>query len=193
MSLAATLAGLLPWEPEVWGLAALITLARSRGTGRPDEIFVPLEEQDPAGWDATLIAEGEAYLRRAGGGRPGRFQLEAAIQAVHCARATTGRTDWPALLPLYAALCVVAPTLGARVAHASAVGQVAGPGDGLRVLAELGRDADEFQPAWAVRAHLLAAAGRPADARAAYVRAAELTPDRAVREFLLGRAGALRG
>ncbi|WP_205843658.1 RNA polymerase sigma factor [Nakamurella deserti] len=191
--LAVTLAGMLPDEPEVWGLAAMITLARARDPGRRPGQYVPLDEQDPASWDPALIAEGEAYLRRAGTGVPGRFRLEAAIQAVHCARAVTGRTDWQALRVLYEALCVVAPTLGARVARASAVGHVEGPAAGLAALDGLGAAAQTFQPAWAVRAHLLAAAARPADARSAYVRAAALATDPAVREFLRQRAEALPG
>jgi RNA polymerase sigma-70 factor (ECF subfamily) len=191
--LAVTLAGMLPAEPEVWGLAALITLARARERGRRPGEYVPLDEQDPTSWDPALIAEGEAYLRRAGAGVPGRFRLEAAIQAVHCARAVTGGTDWQALRVLYEALCVVAPTLGARVALASAIGRVDGPVAGLAELDGLGAAVRDFQPAWAVRAHLLAAAGRPAEARSAYARAAELAPDPAVREFLLRRAGALPG
>ncbi len=181
--LAVLLAGLLPTEPEVWGLAALVTLSRSRDGARGDR-YVPLADQDTDRWDRDLIAEGEAYLRRAGRGTPGRFQLEAAAQAVHCARATTGRTDWPALRTLYAALCVVAPTAGARVALASAVGRLDGPDAGLAVLDALGPAAEGFQPAWAVRAHLLAEAGRADEARAAYRRAIELSPDPAVRAHL---------
>ena len=90
--LAVTLAELLGDEPEAWGLAALVTLdaARASAAGAP---YRPLDEQDPRTWDARLVAEGDAYLRRAGRGEPGRFQLEAAVSAVHCARARTGRTD----------------------------------------------------------------------------------------------------
>lgn len=186
--LAVTTAALLTDEPEAWGLAALISLSLAREPARSRDRYVPLEEQDPRQWDAALITEGDAYLRRAGSGRPGRFRLEAAIQSVHCARAAGGRTDWPALCTLYRALCVVAPTLGARVALATAVGHVEGPAAALDILDRLGGAADTFQPAWAVRAHLLAAAGSIDASRAAYARAVELTSDPAVREFLMGRA-----
>lgn len=192
--LAVTLAGLLETEAEAWGLAALstLTLARRGAGGGP---FVPLDEQDPSSWDADLIAEGEAYLRRAqpagapGGvpaGAPGRFQLEAAIQAVHCDRRRTGATDWPALRMLYAALVAVSPTLGARVAAAAVIGRADGAEAGLDALPPEA-DGESFQPWWAARAELLSAAGR--DASTAYRRAAELADDDAVASFLRARAG----
>lgn len=121
--LAVTVAALLEEEPEAWGLAALIALSSSRAPARHvDGVFVPFSEQDPALWDAALIREGEAYLRRAHGlGMPqGRFQLEAAIQSVHCDRARTGVTDTEALVKLYRALVAIAPTDGARAALAAA-------------------------------------------------------------------------
>jgi RNA polymerase sigma-70 factor (ECF subfamily) len=185
--LAVTLAGLLPAEPEALGLAALLSLslARSAARGAPDE-YVPLEEQDPAAWDAVLIREGERYLRRAHALRSiGRFQLEAAIQSVHCARASTGVTDWVALRQLYTALLQVAPTLGARVAHAATIGRTDGPHAGLAALDAITDAAlQRFQPAWATRAHLLALAGRAKEARAAYDRAISLTTEPAVRRYL---------
>jgi RNA polymerase sigma-70 factor (ECF subfamily) len=111
--LAVTLAALLRRaEPEAWALAALTTFLLARAGARTGA-YVPLEEQDPDDWDARLIAEGETYLRRATSpGRPGRFQLEAAIQAVHCDRRRTGRIDWFALRTLYSALLAVAPEPG---------------------------------------------------------------------------------
>jgi RNA polymerase sigma-70 factor (ECF subfamily) len=194
--LAVLLASLLPDEPEAAGLAALVTLSSARrrrsSTAGP---YVPLDEQDPGEWDGALIAEGEAWLRRASSaGRTGRFQLEAAIQAVHCARARTGTTDWRALLTLYRALVLVAPSLGAHVALAGVVGRVEGAGAGLAALEPLaGRPAvGTFQPYWATRAHLLAEAGRVDDAVAAYEAAAALTDDEAVRAYLAGRAARLR-
>lgn len=178
--LAATLAGLLVDEPEAWGLAALTTLTLARRSAE----FVPLDEQDPQTWDAALIAEGEAYLRRARpADAPGRFQLEAAIQAVHCDRLRTGRTDWDALRMLYAALLTVAPTLGARVASAVVVARIEGPEAGL---AALPTDADDFQPYQAARAELLATAGL--DPREAYARAIALAEDDTVAAFLRTRA-----
>ncbi|KQR48681.1 RNA polymerase subunit sigma-70 [Microbacterium sp. Leaf161] len=180
--LAVTLATLLDDEPEAWGLAALATLALSRRSRE----FVPLDEQDPASWDAELIAEGEAYLRRARpAGAPGRFQLEAAIQAVHCDRLRSGVTDWSSLRMLYSALLTVAPTLGARVAAAVVTARTDGPEAGL---AALPSGSDGFQPYWAVRAGLLAEAGQ--DATEAYARAIALADDEAVAGFLRARAAA---
>lgn len=182
--LALTTAVLLGDEPEAWGLAALLTLslARARGRGQPDE-YVPLDEQDPATWDAALVAEGEALLRRASTfGRPGRFQLEAAIQSVHCDRARTGVTDWDALRRLYTGLVALAPTLGARVALAVAIGRTDGPAAGLAALGAIDDPAvRRFQPAWAARAEL-------SRDPAAYAKAISLTTDPRVRRWLEGRA-----
>lgn len=183
--LAVTLATLLGDEPEAWSLAALTTLTLAR---RADGVFVPLDEQDPTGWDEDLIAEGESYLRRArSAAPPGRFQLEAAIQAVHCERRRTGATSWASLRTLYAALLATAPTLGAQVASAVVTGRIDGPDAGL---AALPTGADDFQPYWAARGDLLARAGR--DASEAYRRAADLAADPAVAGFLRrrGEAGA---
>jgi RNA polymerase sigma-70 factor, ECF subfamily len=185
--LAVTLAELLNDEPEAHGLAALISLslARTAARGSADE-FVPLEEQDTTRWDADLIAQGECHLRRAHAlGRVGRFQLEAAIQSVHCARAATGRTDWQALRKFYDALVAMAPTLGARVARAAAIGRADGAERGLAALAEIGdAGVQRFQPAWATRAHLLAEMGRTEDAARARAKAISLTTDPAVRRYL---------
>ena len=120
--LAVLLASLLETEPEAWGLAALLTFAQSRAPARAMRPWPPLDEQDPALWDAELIAEGRALLRRASAlGDPlGRFQLEAAIQAVHCDRARTGTLDAETLVTLYRGLVAIAPTAGARAALAAA-------------------------------------------------------------------------
>ena len=184
--LAVTLAALLPDEPETWGLAALTTLLLARAGARTGA-YVPLEDQDPDDWDAALIAEGEAYLRRATSpGPPGRFQLEAAIQAVHCDRRRTGRTDWAALRTLYSALLAVAPSLGARVALAAVIGRVEGPDAGLAALPE---DAERFQPYWATRADLLARAGQMQAAAESAATAIRLSDDPALVGFLEGRYG----
>jgi RNA polymerase sigma-70 factor (ECF subfamily) len=192
--LATTLAELLPEEPEALGLAALISLslARAPARGSPHE-FVPLDEQDPSLWDAALIALGERHLRRAQLlGRIGRFQIEAAIQSVHCARATSGVTDAHALLTLHAALLSIAPTLGARVAHAAAVARAQGATCGLAALDAIDVEAlPRFQPAWATRAHLLAEAGRVAEAAHAYDRAIALTTDVGSRRYLERRRASL--
>ena len=183
--LAVTLAELLQSDPEAWGLAAFITLSLSRSSAQAHR-FVPLDEQDMRAWDIILIAEGESYLRRATRpGAPGRFQLEAAIQAVHCAR--TGATDWAALRTLYAALLVIAPSRGAQVAHAAVVGQIDGPEAGLQLLDALSDSAANFQPYHVLRADLLSRAGRQTEASNSYTSAISLTEDFAVREHLDGR------
>ncbi len=216
--LALTLARLLDSEPEAWGLAALITFSLARVPGReaavadsggPGAVFRPLEEQDCGLWDARLIAEGDALLRRAAsawtggpvssgatGASPGRFQLEAAIQAVHCARARTGATDWAALRTLYTALVAVAPSLGARVALAAVIGRVDGPDAGLSAIDAIGDGGprqvraavERFQPFHAARAELLAGAGRTNEASAEFASAARLTLRPGVQDYLLRRA-----
>jgi len=194
--LATTLAELLPDEPEALGLAALISLslARRPARGAAGE-FVPLDAQDPSLWDSELIALGEEYLHRARPrGRIGRFQLEAAIQSVHCARASSGVTDWRALRTLHEALLLIAPTLGARVAHAAAVGRVEGATAGLDALDTITDEAAcRFQPAWVTRAHLLAEAGCAAEAVQAYERAISLTTDPGARGYLERRRAPLLG
>jgi RNA polymerase sigma-70 factor (ECF subfamily) len=190
--LATTLAALLPDEPEALGLAAVISLslARHPARGASDE-FVPLDEQDSSCWDRELIALGEGYLRRARSlGAIGRFQIEAAIQSVHCARAVSGSTDWRALETLHAALVSIAPTLGAQVAYAAAVGRAGGAEAGLATLdAIAGEAVQRFQPAWATRAHLLDELGRVEEAIHAYERAISLTTDSAARRYLERRRG----
>lgn len=124
--LAVLTSELLRDEPEAWGLAALLTYAQSRAPARATVPWPPLDEQDPSTWDGALIAEAAALLRRASSlGRPlGRFQIEAAIQAVHCDRARTGVLDDDALVGLYRGLVAVAPTDGARAALAAAEARV---------------------------------------------------------------------
>ncbi|WP_353814806.1 RNA polymerase sigma factor [Agromyces sp. SYSU T00266] len=190
--LSVVLAGLLVREPEAWGLAALTTLSLARR--RADATgFVPLDEQDPATWDAASIEEGDAYLRRAARDRgrlasPGRFELEAAIQSVHCARRRSEATDWDALRTLYDALLAVSPSLGAAVARAVVVGRLDGPAAGLAALPDA---PPGFQPWWAARADLLAGRGRRREAVDAFRRAAELATDAGTRGYLLARAARL--
>jgi predicted RNA polymerase sigma factor len=190
--LATMLAELLPDEAEALGLAALISLSLARQPARAGDEFVPLDEQDPALWDAELIELGERHLNRARErGRIGRFQIEAAIQSVHASRARTGVTDWRALLTLHAALLSVAPTFGARVAYAATLGRVEGPRAGLDALDAIDDEAvQRFQPAWATRAHLLSELGRAEEAQRAYERAIALTTDAAARRYLERRRAA---
>ncbi|MHC2999528.1 RNA polymerase sigma factor [Microbacterium sp. HJ5] len=126
--LAVLLASLLDDEPEAWGLAALLTYAQSRAGARATAPWPPLDAQDPALWDRAMIAEAAALLRRASAlGAPlGRFQLEAAIQAVHCDRARTGELDVDALVTLYRGLVAIAPTTGARAALAAVEARAGG-------------------------------------------------------------------
>lgn len=195
--LAETLAILLEDEPEAFGLAALICLSLSRASARtaPDGAMVPLDQQDTALWDAELISRGEAHLRRAHGlGHIGRFQLEAALQSVHCNRARSGTTDWGALRRVNEALVRIAPTLGAYVSLAATLAEIDGPAAGLAFLDSIDTDVVSgaalrcFQPAWATRAHLLAALGRTDDASLAYDRAISLTADAAQRAYLVAKS-----
>jgi RNA polymerase sigma-70 factor (ECF subfamily) len=191
LHLALVLAELLPDEPEVLGLAALVCLSEARRPARrtADGAFVPLAEQDTALWDTALIDRGETLLRRAHEHRtPGRFQYEAAIQSVHCARSANGAVDLNALSKLHRALLRVAPSLGAAVAAAAVDGELDGPEAGLRMLAAIDDPAAaRFQPFWATRAHLLAEAGRSAEAEKAFRRAIELTTDPGVADYLFWR------
>jgi len=142
-------------EPEAFGPAALIALSSSRAPAREvDGVFVPLDAQDPGLWDGALIAEGEAYLRRAhelasavpSAGR--RFQLEAAIQSAHVARFFGAETDWVAIRALTAALVEVSPTLGARVSLAAVTARLDGAAAGLAALEGI---PDTFDPARRLR------------------------------------------
>lgn len=194
--LARLTAGLRPDDPEARGLLALLLFCESRRGARLDAAgaFVPLHLQDTAHWDRRAIAEAEGVLLAAAAmRRPGPFQIEAAIQSAHCQRAATGRVPWSAIATLYRHLLTLAPTLGARVAHAVAVGEAEGAAVGLDALTALetfeGEDAlRDYQPRWAARAHLLAQSGRTAEAKAAYRRAAGLACAPEVRAFLLQRA-----
>jgi len=197
LHLALVLAELLPDEPEVLGLAALVCLSEARRPARrtADGGFIPLDGQDTRRWDSVLIARGEVMLRRAHDHRrPGRFQYEAAIQSAHCTRATQGRVDMTALRKLHRALLWVAPSLGAAVASAAVDGEIDGADAGLRALDAIDDPAVErFQPAWTTRAHLLAEAGRVTEAAGAYRRAIELTADSGVAEYLLRRLRSMSG
>jgi predicted RNA polymerase sigma factor len=191
LQLAELLSALAPDDPEAHGLAALVELSTARAPARTDGngLFVPLSEQDPSRWDAGLIERAHAHLRQAHGlAHLGRFQLEAAIQSVHCARGATGTTDWPTLLSLHHALEAVAPSLGSGVALAAVIAYIEGPASGLRHLQTLdsqyGDRSRRFQPAWATRAHLLHQLGRNTEAIDAYDHAIKLTHDPSARQHL---------
>src|SRR5262249_5157640 len=148
--------------------------------------YVPLHRQDVALWSRVMIGEAETTLSAAAAAkRPGRFQLEAAIQSVHARRAITNHTDWEAIALLYEGLLPVAPKIGGRSGHAAALGEARGPEAGLSTLGEmLSEDVADYQPYWALRGHLLKRLGRTAAAREAFERAMALSQDPAVRDFL---------
>jgi len=186
--LGQTLQALLPDEPEILGLLALMLHCQARRGARRDAsgAFVPLDRQDTARWDAPMVARAEALLRQAALlARPGRYQLEAAIQSVHAGRLVTGKTDWRALAVLYAALAAQAPSMAINVGHAAVAARVDGAQAGLDLLDRLPADAArDYQPYWAVRAHLLREAGETQAANAAFARAAGLADDPALRAYL---------
>ena len=189
--LGRLVARLRPDEPEAQGLLALMLHCEARRAARRDAAgaYVPLGFQDLRRWSRPMIEEAEEVL--AGAARlkaAGRFQLEAAIQSVHAQRVRTGETDWEAVTLLYEGLLRHAPTMGARVAHAAALGEARDAEAGLAALDAIPPDeVATYQPYWALRGHVLKALGRAAEAGEAYDRAIGLSEDPAVRAFLLGR------
>jgi len=180
---------LAPAEPEAAGLLALMLYAHARRAARRDAAgrFVPLSEQDTAAWDHAAIDEAESRLAAAAKlGRPGRFQLEAAIQSAHAARRRGGVTDWLAIAALYDALLALTGSPVVAVNRAVAVSRARGVEAGLAALDAIAADASlgEFQAYWAARADLEALAGLGA-ARRSYARAIGLESDPAVRDFLV--------
>ncbi len=148
---------------------------------------MPLLAQDTALWDRELLGVGEAALHRAAAlATPGAFQLEAAIQSAHTQRRFGASVPDAAIVALYDALVAMRPTIGAIVSRACAVGAAHGAAAGRAALAALpADDVDGYQPYWAALAHLAAAEGDVATARAARERAVGLSTDPAVRRFLL--------
>ncbi len=186
----------VPGDAEVAGLLALMLLTDARRPARTtdDGRLVPLAEQDRGRWDRALIAEGVALVTAAlPTGRPGTYQLQAAIAAVHDEAASVDDTDWPQILGLYRLIEAIAPnpvvTLNATVALA----HVAGPGvalDALRELEEDPRIAGQHR-FFAARAHIAEMAGDPG-ASADYLEAARRAPSLAERHHLTARAARLR-
>ncbi len=140
-----------------------------------------------------MIEEAEGILLDASRiGKPGRFQLEAAVQSAHAQHGITGRTDWEAIVLLYDGLLRIAPTVGATVAHAAALAEAEGAERGLAALDAVPVDATSgYQPFWALRAHLLGRLRRVDEAAAAYARAIGLAEDPAVRAFLVKKSETL--
>lgn len=191
IALGRMTAALLPDEGEAQGLLALMLHCEARKPARRNATgdFVPLSQQDTGLWDPSLIAEAETALRRAlACGPPGRFGLEAAIQSAHAVRRVRGTADWDAVVRLYDRLITVTPALGAQIARAAALGESRSAEAGLLALDQIDPDRVKgHQPWWATRAHLLHETGRLAEAADAYRRAAGLTTDPAVRNWLLAR------
>ncbi|MGZ3452448.1 MAG: RNA polymerase sigma factor [Polyangiales bacterium] len=192
VTLARMLAGLMPEEPEVFGLLSLLLHCEAREPARrgPNGEYVRLSDQDTARWDHVLIEEADAALREGSkAGKFGRFLYEAAIQSVHARRAVTGVTDWNAIAVLYGALVRVAPTIGAAVAQAAAVLEARGPTEALALLDALPPPSvASYQPYWAVRANALRRIGS-SESTLAYDRAIGLSEDPAVRAFLQKQRG----
>jgi RNA polymerase sigma-70 factor (ECF subfamily) len=138
-----------------------------------------------------LIAEAETHLAAASKyGRSGRFQLEAAIQSAHAEGVRSGRTAWVPILLFYEQLVRLSPTVGAHTGYAAAAGEAHGPDAGLAVLERIAPGCvAEYQPYWAVRAHLLQQLGRLPESMTAFDRAIGLAEDPAVRQFLLRKRG----
>jgi RNA polymerase sigma-70 factor (ECF subfamily) len=183
--LARILVTLMPDEPEVAGLLALLLLTESRRGSRlrPDGSLALLGEQDREQWDRALIKEGQAIVRRClRRNQPGPYQLQAAINAVHADAATIEQTDWSQIVALYDQLLTAAPTPVVALNRAIAIGETQGPAAALALVDEL--DLNNYYPFHATRADLLRRLGRHREAEAAYERAASLAPTDAERDFL---------
>jgi RNA polymerase sigma-70 factor (ECF subfamily) len=183
--LARILATLMPDEPEVAGLLALLLLTESRRSSRtrPDGSLVLLSEQDRTRWDRALIEEGQAIVRRCLRlNQPGAYQLQAAINAVHTDAATVEQTDWSQIVALYDQLFAIAPTAVVALNRAIAIGEVHGAAAALALVDEL--DLDNYYPFHGTRADLLRRLGRDTEAASEYERAAEMAPTEAERDFL---------
>jgi predicted RNA polymerase sigma factor len=187
---------LMPAQPEVQGLLALMLHCEARRDARRSASgeYVPLSEQDVAGWSKEMIDEAEQLLAAAAQARnPGRFQLEAAIQSVHAQRARTGRIDWEAIALMYEGLVRLAPTVGAMVGRAAAVAEARGAAAGWSHLEAIPSEAVKgYQPYWALAAHLLVRMQRLDEAAEAYSRAIGLCEDPATRDFLARQSTQLK-
>ena len=186
--LGRVLAELMPDEPEVAGLLALMLLVHSRRTARatPDGALILLADQEPARWDAALIAEGQAIVRRClRRDQPGPYQIQAAINAVH----SDPPTDWAQIVALYDQLLTFTPTPVVALHRAVAVAEVVGPEVALALVDAL--DLDAYHLFHAVRADLLRRLERPGEAAEAYDAALERTENPAERDFLATRAASL--
>jgi predicted RNA polymerase sigma factor len=194
LRLGRLLQGLLPDQPEVHGLAALLELQASRLPARtgPDGAPVLLPDQDRRRWDRLLVRRGLAALDRvqALGGDFGPYALQAAIAAAHARAVTAAETDWTRIAALYRVLVEVSPSPVAELNRAVAVGMASGPAAGLAIADRLRESAAlaRYPHLPAVRGDLLARLGRDDEARAEFARAAGLTGNARERELFLARA-----
>jgi len=192
--LGRVLAEILPDEPEVMGLLALMLLVESRRVTRtsPAGELVLLSDQERGRWDEGLIAEGQAIVRAClRRNEPGPYQIQAAIQAVHCDAATADATDWRQILQLYDHLVLLAPGPVVSLNRAVAVAEVEGPRAALALVD--GLDLERFHLYHAVRADLLRRLGRDAEAARAYEAAIDRCDNAAERMFLERRRRSLSG
>jgi predicted RNA polymerase sigma factor len=193
---ARLLAQLLPDEPEVGGLLALMLLTdarRAARTGSNGEL-IPLDEQVRSTWDRTHISEGERILRRAlSMGATGPYQIQAAIAALHDEAPDTAATDWGQIRDLYELLLRFQDSPMVRLSHAIALAMVEGPAAGLAALDDLARDPriSTHHRLDAARAHLLERAGHHAEAIRYYRQAAERTTSTPEQNYLLLHAARL--
>ena len=188
--LTRQLVPLMPDEPEVAGLLALMLLSDARMPARGDAAHVVLlKDQDRSQWDRALIAEGQALvlacMRRR---RLGPFQLQAAIQALHCAAPRYEETDWAAIVRFYDRLIAVMPTPVVALNRAVAVAEIQGPETGLALLEVVREELDGYHLLHASRGSMLERLGRPHDAAEEYDRAAALARTNAAVSFLSRRA-----
>jgi RNA polymerase sigma-70 factor, ECF subfamily len=190
--LGRLLAELMPDEPEVMGLLALMLLASSRRATRttPDGDLVLLADQDRSRWDRALIAEGQALVRRClRRNQPGPYQIQAAINAVHSDAPAAAATDWSQILRLYDQLLSLAPSPVVALNRAVAVAEVEGPAAALALVD--GLDLDGYHLFHAIRADLLRRLGRMEEAARAYEAAIARSENQAERDFLRRRLEAL--
>ena len=186
--LGRLLAELMPDEPEVMGLLALMLLTESRRAARTSDggDLVLRADQDRRRWDPDLVAEGQALVRRClRRNQPGPYQLQAAINAVHSDAASAAATDWGQILALYDQLMAIAPSPVVALHRAVAVAEVRGPAAALALVD--GLDLDGYHLFHAVRADLLRRLGRDAEAGQAYAAAIDRTGNAAERAFLEAR------
>jgi RNA polymerase sigma-70 factor (ECF subfamily) len=182
--------GLMPAEPETMGLLALMLLQHSRRRARVDDQgdIVLLEDQDRARWDQEMIDEGLAKLDAAVAmRRPGLYQVQAAIAALHAQAPRPEDTDWPEIATLYRVLRSMSPSPVIELNWAVAVAMADGPDAGLALMEPLGNELDRYHLFHAARADLLRRSGRTAEARLAYQRALELVTNPIERRYLLRR------